>query len=154
MELEPVCCAELDSGRSDRENVGSNGSLPSRSCADMTPPFSWPFYPNASSYCLDTGHPIDGDQNLPAFPTYANNVSNIKIDTVVGKKNVSSLVGSANNSPALNATASGTSAASTVNPAATPGPTKASSALRRLPNGMSGLAAVGSTLLLGCLLLL
>jgi glucan 1,3-beta-glucosidase len=42
----------------------------------------WPFYTNASSYCLHTYNPIDGDQNLPAFPGYANNISNIDIAMV------------------------------------------------------------------------
>lgn len=44
--------------------------------------FSWPFNPDASSYCLDTFNPLEGDQNLPYFPSYANNYTNIDISSV------------------------------------------------------------------------
>ncbi|OCF60683.1 glucan 1,3-beta-glucosidase [Kwoniella mangroviensis CBS 10435] len=50
----------------------------------------WPFYSNASSYCLDTYNPIQGDQNMPYFPTYANNYTNIDISTVTRKYYVNS----------------------------------------------------------------
>ncbi|OWZ37095.1 glucan 1,3-beta-glucosidase [Cryptococcus neoformans AD2-60a] len=42
----------------------------------------WPFNPDASSYCLDTFNPLEGDQNLPYFPSYANNYTNIDISSV------------------------------------------------------------------------
>ncbi|WWC70062.1 uncharacterized protein I206_104007 [Kwoniella pini CBS 10737] len=45
----------------------------------------WPFYSNASSYCLDTYNPIAGDQNIPAFPNYANPYTNIDISQVTRK---------------------------------------------------------------------
>jgi len=42
----------------------------------------WPFYKDASSSCLDLSNPIDGNQNMPSFPSYANNVSNVDISKV------------------------------------------------------------------------
>jgi len=50
----------------------------------------WPFYANASSYCLDTANPTDGDRNMPSFPGYENNVSNIDI-TLVKARNITVL---------------------------------------------------------------
>jgi len=50
----------------------------------------WPFDSNAATYCLDTWNPIAGDQNLPNFPGYANNISNIDI-TLVKPKNANAV---------------------------------------------------------------
>jgi glucan 1,3-beta-glucosidase len=55
--------------------------------------YSWPFYENATSYCLDIYNPIQGDQNLPSFPGYANNIANIDITLVQPKvKNETSAI--------------------------------------------------------------
>lgn len=48
----------------------------------------WPFNSSMSSYCLDIANPIDGDQNLPSFPPYANNISNIDIAVAKSEKTV------------------------------------------------------------------
>ena len=54
---------------------------------------SWPFDASLWSYCLDTANPIDGDQNIPSFPGYANNVSSIDI-ALVKTKNISAATNS------------------------------------------------------------
>ncbi|WVO16134.1 hypothetical protein L204_103802 [Cryptococcus depauperatus] len=46
----------------------------------------WPFNRGASSYCLDTAHPLAGDQNMPSFPNHANNYVNIDISSVKPKR--------------------------------------------------------------------
>ncbi|RSH87288.1 hypothetical protein EHS25_003197 [Saitozyma podzolica] len=47
----------------------------------------YPYNSSASSYCLETWAPLDGDQNMPSFPSSVNNVSSINLDYVVVKKN-------------------------------------------------------------------
>ncbi|WVQ99629.1 hypothetical protein IAU59_006767 [Kwoniella sp. CBS 9459] len=62
----------------------------------------WPFDANATSYCLDLSNPIQGDQNMPYFPSYANPYTNIDISTVTRKNFASSK--SANSTTASNST--------------------------------------------------
>ncbi|WVR07113.1 hypothetical protein IAU60_004153 [Kwoniella sp. DSM 27419] len=69
----------------------------------------WPFDPSATSYCLDLANPIDGDQNMPYFPNYANPYTNIDISTVTRKY----YAANGTTSPASNSSASGTTQAST-----------------------------------------
>ncbi|WWC89245.1 uncharacterized protein L201_004165 [Kwoniella dendrophila CBS 6074] len=45
----------------------------------------WPFYSENSTYCLDIYNPLQGDQNMPYFPSYANPYTNIDISTVTRK---------------------------------------------------------------------
>lgn len=71
--------------------------------------FSWPFDSDASSYCLDTFNPLEGDQNLPYFPLYANNYTNIDISSV---KPVRLNVNPASNSTVASATSSSTTSSS------------------------------------------
>ena len=67
----------------------------------------WPYYANASSFCLDTSNPIAGDQNLPSFPSYANNISNIDIALVKAKNQVVSATNlTETNSTAVNSSSS------------------------------------------------
>lgn len=76
--------------------------------------FSWPFYPDASSYCLDTFNPLEGDQNLPSFPLYANNYTNIDISSVKPVK--LNAANPASNSTVASATLSSFSQSSTSSP--------------------------------------
>ncbi|WRT66444.1 uncharacterized protein IL334_003402 [Kwoniella shivajii] len=45
----------------------------------------WPFNSTASWSCLDLSNPLQGDQNMPYFPSYANPYTNIDISTVSRK---------------------------------------------------------------------
>ncbi|KIR40547.1 glucan 1,3-beta-glucosidase [Cryptococcus deuterogattii 99/473] len=74
----------------------------------------WPFYPDASSYCLDTFNPLEGDQNLPSFPLYANNYTNIDISSVKPVK--LNAANPASNSTVASATLSSFSQSSTSSP--------------------------------------
>ena len=80
----------------------------------------WPFYPNASSYCLDTANPLAGDQNIPKFPGYANNVSNVDIALSKPKnETIANSLFSTTISPIISETASSTMTSAT---SSTPAP--------------------------------
>ncbi|TYJ54574.1 hypothetical protein B9479_004803 [Cryptococcus floricola] len=70
----------------------------------------YPFYSGNSSSCLDTANPINGDNNSPTFPLYANNYTNIDISGVE-PKNLNT--NNANTSDSTTGSSSTSSSAST-----------------------------------------
>ncbi|WWD17228.1 hypothetical protein CI109_101666 [Kwoniella shandongensis] len=82
----------------------------------------YPFYADASSYCLDTSNPIDGDQNMPYFPSFARNYTDIDISNQKPKNfaalsnnitSTSNTSTSTNMTSSVSSTVSGAAAAAT-----------------------------------------
>ncbi|EIW70375.1 hypothetical protein TREMEDRAFT_43106 [Tremella mesenterica DSM 1558] len=88
----------------------------------------WPFYSDASSGCLDISNPIAGDQNLPYFPGYANNISNINIDFVRAKYASASSASSTNDNSTSASISSSSGTSSVTSPSSGSSPSASASA--------------------------
>ncbi|WVQ80824.1 hypothetical protein IAT38_002931 [Cryptococcus sp. DSM 104549] len=71
----------------------------------------YPFNSSLSASCLDTANPLAGDQNLPSFPSSANNYSNIDISSVKPKY-LSAINGSTSTDEVTSSSSSSTSSSS------------------------------------------
>ncbi|KAK8864468.1 hypothetical protein IAR55_001718 [Kwoniella newhampshirensis] len=98
----------------------------------------YPFYANASSYCLDTSKPLAGDQNMPYFPPYTRNYTEIDISSVKPKNlaalNQTSVSNTTSASTSSHGTASSTSSSVTGSAAAATSSNATSDATSQSPS--------------------